>query len=126
MREAGLVIGTDGTVLATHLPGDRSGGSLPDSHDLWTILFENRDHVAAFAHSHPGSGTPGPSYTDVTTFAAIESGLGKRLDWWICSQDQLALIRWAGPERLTYRVTPVYPDPNWVSELRRLSEYEEK
>lgn len=124
MREAGLVIDKNGQILATHVPGDRSLGSLPDSPDLWTILFENRENLAGFAHSHPGGGTPGPSFTDVTTFAAVEAGLGRRLDWWIITQDEVAIVRWAGPERLAYAVRTLHAAPEWVPELRRLSEYD--
>jgi len=92
--EAGVVLGQDNEVLYWHLPHTRSGGSLPDSRDLWDVLWENRGVVTGFAHTHPGNGLPGPSYTDVTTFAAVEAGLGKRLDWWILSSDSFVLLRW--------------------------------
>lgn len=129
--EAGVVLDRQGQPLHWHLPPGRTAGSLPESPDLWDIFWANRDNISGFAHSHPGSGVPGPSYTDVTTFAAIEAGLGARLDWWIVSEDSIALFKWYGPDRLAYRgdtlrvwgpPSPVLTgDPPWVFELRRQS-----
>ena len=42
--------------------------------------------LAGVAHSHPGGGIPTPSWEDLTTFAAVEDGLGQRLVWWIVSE----------------------------------------
>lgn len=127
--EAGAVIDMEGKAIHWHLPFDRTGGSLPDSHSLWEVLWENRKRVFGFAHSHPGGGHPGPSHTDVTTFAAIEAALGKRLNWWICSSDGLALFRWKGPEQLDYEEivsspgAPASDPPSWLDRLRELSDY---
>lgn len=127
MREAGVVIDKNGNPIHWHLPGDRSVVALPDSRSLWDILWENRETVAGFAHSHPGSGIPGPSYTDVTTFSAIEAAMGRRLDWWIASSNVVVLVRWLGPSPLTYGQfgTVLNPEPKWITELRRLSEGKE-
>lgn len=124
MVEAGVVIDKSGQPVFWHLPKGRTGGSLPDSRTLWDVLWSafQADRLLGFAHSHPGSGVPGPSYEDVTTFAAIESALGKRLDWWITSSDHVAHVYWTGPDRLSYRSTIVTEAPSWVAELRRLSE----
>jgi hypothetical protein len=91
---------------------------------LWQVLWDafQEDTLLGFAHSHPGSGVPGPSYSDVTTFAAIEAALGKRLDWWITSSDHVVVIRWSGPDKISYRATIVTEAPSWVAELRRLSQ----
>jgi len=121
MKEAGVVIDLQGRPLYWHAPEDRTVGSLPDSHDLWEILWENREILAGFGHSHPGSGQPGPSHTDVTTFAAIESGLGKRLDWWITSSDKMSVCRWVGPGRLTYAPIVLVQEPSWADRLRAIS-----
>lgn len=75
MIEVGVVIGLDFRPRYWHLPPGRTAGSIPDTRSLWDVLWEQRADVAGFAHSHPGSGVPGPSHTDVTTFAAIEAGL---------------------------------------------------
>lgn len=134
MMEAGVVVDLNGEALHWHLPEGRSGGSLPDhvaklpaseeafrKANLWYVFWDNRDSIKGFAHSHPGGGVPGPSYTDVTTFAAIEDALGQRLDWWITSDQAVVVCRWAGPHRLTYQVERLAEDPSWVAELRRLS-----
>ena len=119
MREAAVVIGLDGEPIYWHVPEDRSGGAIPDSVDLWEILWENRDNLLGVAHSHPGGGVPGPSHTDITTFRAVEAGLGKKLFWWITSSDKVAVFRTVSPEELSYKVLP--EEPSWVAELRELS-----
>lgn len=121
MIEAGVLLDLEGQPLHWHLPPGRSGGTLPDSRDLWDVIWSNRLNIAGFAHSHPGSGVPGPSYTDITTFAAVEAGLGQRLDWWIISSDEVCLVRWVGRDRLDYGVLPVKQRMNWGPRLRELS-----
>ena len=123
MIEAGAVISREGMVLFWHLPEGRSAGSLPDSRTLWQVLWDTfkADTLLGFAHSHPGMGVPGPSYSDVTTFAAIEAALGRRLDWWITSSDHVVLLRWGGPDKISYLSTLVTEEPAWLIELRRLS-----
>lgn len=128
MIEAGVVIGIDGQALHWHLPPGRSGGRLPDSRDLWDVLWSahQRKQLRGFAHSHPGSGTPSPSQEDVSTFVAIESALGRSFDWWISSSDETVWIRRAEmdsmPGREIYNVTKMPIEPPWVTELRRHSE----
>lgn len=90
--EAGVVLDNNNKPLHWHLPPGRSVGGLPDSRDLWEVIWENRDNLSGIAHSHPGTGKPGPSHTDVTTFAAVEAALGRRLDWWIVSAGDGALV----------------------------------
>jgi hypothetical protein len=126
--EAGVVIDDWGHPLHWHLPAGRDNGALPDSSDLWKILWANRDIIMGFAHSHPGSGLPEPSHTDVTTFAAVEQGLGKRLHWYICSSDRLVLVQWAGPGVHDYGVHEcvVYQEIPWLMSLRERSDYHAK
>lgn len=123
MIEAGVVVDKRGQPLHWHLPEGRSAGSLPDSQTLWQVLWDafKADTLLGFAHSHPGTGVPGPSYSDVTTFAAVEAALGRRLDWWITSSDHMVVIRWGGPDKISYRSTIVTEEPVWLIELRRLS-----
>jgi hypothetical protein len=119
--EAGVVLDTEGLPLYWHLPEGRTSGSLPDSRTLWDVLWEHRNRISGFAHSHPGRAAPGPSLEDVTTFAAIEAALGRRLDWWISSEDAVVLVRWAGPGAHAYRVSPVDREPGWAPALRAAS-----
>ena len=91
--EAGVLLDWDGKPIYWHLPKGRSVAYLPDSRDLWDVIWENRKNISGFAHSHPGSGLPSPSHTDLTTFSGIELAIGRRLDWWIISSDRVILAR---------------------------------
>jgi len=120
--EAGVVLGPGNEPIHWHAPSDRSVAFLPDSRKLWDVYWEHKDSMVGFAHSHPGSGSPFPSHTDLTTFAANEQGLGKRYDWWIITGTAVGLVRWRGPKRLDYEVWVLLSEePEWVDELRRIS-----
>lgn len=119
--EAGVVLDSQGQPIFWHVPPDRSVGYLPDNRSLWDVLWENRDNLLGFAHSHPGEGLPGPSHEDVTTFAAVEAALGKRLKWYIISRTGLVVCEWRGPHRLTYSVEPILSAPAWLERLREVS-----
>jgi proteasome lid subunit RPN8/RPN11 len=129
MFEAGVVVGQNETVLAWHVPSGRSSGFLPDSADLWTTLWNDREHLVGFAHTHPGSGVPAPSSIDLTTFAAIEKGLGRRLEWWIASSDRLISVTMTGmmgssraaDGTYAFSVCEVLKEPSWLAELRQRS-----
>jgi hypothetical protein len=121
--EAAVVLSPSGEVLHWHFPPGRTVAGLPDSSDLWIVLWRERARLGGVAHTHPGRGIPSPSHEDVTTFAACEAALGSRLDWWIATEDSLVLYRWVGPGRLDYR--PSLPRREqglgWLEELRELS-----
>lgn len=119
MKEAAAVIGRDGRPIYWHVPPDRSSGAIPDSSVLWDVLWDNRDNLLGVAHSHPGGGTPSPSGTDVTTFKAVEAGLGKKLYWWIASSETVAIFRTAPGGKIEYQV--LEEEPAWVAKLRELS-----
>jgi len=124
MIEVGVVIDKNGVPIYWHLPPGRSGGSIPDSRQLWDVIWEHRDRIMGFAHSHPGSGPTGPSQTDLTTFLAIEQALGKRLCWWISSSDQL--WTWARDSHDpaladSYAGEFIRNEPDWVKTLREFS-----
>ena len=122
MTEVGVVVGRDGAALHWHAPPGRCSVALPDSRALWDVLWTHRDQVLGFAHSHPGSGRPSPSWTDLTTFAAIEAALGRRLTWWITSADRVVTVGWRGPDPLDYAVRP-HDDAglSWLADLRTQS-----
>ena len=122
--EAGVVVGYEGEPIYWHLPEGRTAGYLPDSRELWEVIWENRHNVYGIAHSHPGSGLPGPSWEDITTFAGIELGLGRRLVWWITSSNSLSIVLWAGPDKYDYEVMSAEGSkPKWLDDLRRHSNY---
>ncbi len=123
MIEAGVVLDKAGMPTYWHTPEGSDGGSLPDSYKLWNFLWYNRDDVSGFAHSHPGDLRPVPSDTDITTFAAIEAGLGRRLDWWIITQHYVTLVQWWDADK-RYRYWDIKTDAfPWVSRLRELSKF---
>jgi len=120
--EAGVVVGYEGQTIHWHLPEGRTGGSLPCSRELWDVLWAHRDVLRGFAHSHPGPGTPVPSETDVTTFSAIERALGRRLTWWITTDDCLVAFHWvASSEEYAGFAIQDTAEPPWVRGLRLLS-----
>lgn len=130
MIETGAVINIHGDVIHWHMPAGRSGGALPDSRQLWDVLWQAQQigWLAGFAHTHPGSGVPGPSQTDVSTFVAIENALGRSLKWWIASSDRMVRVSRVEmdsvPGREVYTSTQIMveDEPIWVAELRRRSE----
>jgi hypothetical protein len=59
---------------------------------------------------------------DVTTFAAIEAALGRRLVWWIVSDDAIVTVMHRGStQRLDYEIQGFGRVPEWVYTLRRES-----
>jgi len=122
--ESAMVFDKLGQVIFWHLPPDRSQGAIPDSKDLWSILWETRECLGGVAHTHPWDGESWMSHTDVTTFAAIEAGLGKRLIWPIVTFTEVGYFEWVGPDRLDYTTTNrrrFRLDPNDIEHLRDIS-----
>lgn len=123
--EAAVVLDRDWRPIYFHAPAGRTAGSLPDSHDLWLVLWANRHRLLGVAHSHPGGGVPSPSHTDVTTFSAIERALGVRLIWPIVTTDASRAFVWQGPDSLAYgeweAPISIAMLESWVPELERLS-----
>ena len=122
--EAGVLLDELGKPIHWHVPTDRTMVCLPDSRVLWEIIWFNRKDVGGFAHTHPGKGRPGPSYTDVTTFSAIELALGKLLIWPILSEDDGVLYRFEGPAKYHYTARPQTIVAEWADLLRKLSRKE--
>lgn len=126
MIEVALVFNKMGEPIHWHVPPGASGGAIPDSRNLWDVLWENRHNLGGVAHTHPWNGSPHPSITDVTTFDAVEKGLGQSLVWPIVTMTDVVFYnRWHREfERLHY-----FEDKNqdvnvWeanIEELRRLS-----
>lgn len=121
--ETAVVFDHDGKPIFWPGKNGATAGAIPDSRTLWDAIWENKARVAGVAHTHPGSGRPQPSYTDETTFQAIESALGRRLVWPIVTTDHVTFFRFA--EGAYYSGSASFDDPeHWnktVDELRRLS-----
>ena len=125
MMEHAFVFDTEGRVIQYHTPqtvlreSERkgwSGGSIPDTRSLWDVLWERRQSLGGsgrkvgwegptggVAHTHPWDGPTGPSQTDVTTFSAIEQGLGQRLLWPVVTFTHVTYCVWQGPGPYDYR-----------------------
>lgn len=122
MIEVGVLFDRDHQPIFWHEPPGRSMVAIPDSRTLWEALWENRERVLGFAHSHPGRGEPSPSHEDLTTFAAVERALGRPLAWWIVSEDR-EIFRLEGlfeMDKVARRLHFPSPIP-WLAELRRRS-----
>ena len=124
MRELAVVVDQHHHPIYWHTPWGATAVSVPDSRVLWEAMWDRRHDIAGVAHLHPGVGVPRPSLEDVTTFAACEAGLGRRLVWWIATADDVRGFSWAGPDptidRLVYRSRHVPADEAraWLAELR--------
>lgn len=121
MIEVAVVLDDAHRPLFWHEPPGAHATALPDSRTLWEVLWTERHRLGGVAHLHPGRGEPAPSPEDLTTFAACEAGLGRRLGWWIATADQVRRFAWAGPDRLGYagRSPGEAEIEAWVAELRR-------
>lgn len=118
MLETAVVVDWGHNPIYWHLPNNRSSSFIPDSATLWDVIWKNRSKIMGVAHSHPGEFVH-PSSEDLTTFAAVEAGLGVPLLWWITTASKFSLTTWNGSRYQTEVIPVAYPP--WVSELRRLS-----
>ncbi len=126
--EAAVVIGlVDGREVVTyrHAPPRRSAVSLPDSTALWSQLWGTRETLVGVAHLHPGHGPEArrPSHEDLTTFRAVERGLGMLLIWWIATVDA-ADAYWYSLCRQSYDLIDTH-QPHWLPELLQLGQGED-
>ena len=123
-REVIVVFDENGKAIYWH-DQDASSGYVPDADDLFYVLWEHKDHLGGFAHTHPWDGPAAPSGIDLTTYAALEKGLGKHLLWPVVTfTDLVCVVRnpifneggamWtlAGPLTIEF---------DWIDELRRRS-----
>lgn len=118
LTEIALVVDLDDAPLHWHLPPGRTAVAIPDSRELWDVLWTHRNRIGAVAHTHPGGGVPVPSREDLSTFAACEAGLGRRLQWWIVTRDHARCFRWCGPDRHEYGTCTATGEPDWIEALR--------
>ena len=124
--EVAVVLDLERRPLFWHAPARATAVSLPDSRTLWDVLWANRAAISGVAHSHPGTGEALPSHEDLTTFAAVEAGLGRRLEWWIATADRVRCFAWSGPTRYAYSGRDAASDretAEWLAELRARSRH---
>lgn len=109
MIEVALVFAKDGSTLLWHDPEGRSSGYIPDSKELWDFLVGNRDQIGGVAHTHPWEGSAWFSKTDVTTWSALERGLGVRWIWPVVTFSEVKNFVWVGPGKLDYGLSDFCP-----------------
>jgi hypothetical protein len=127
MIETALVFDKQGRILHWHEPPGRSGGSIPDSRNLWDVLWEHRPiakggtgRLGGVAHTHPWDGPSGPSQTDVTTFRACEQGLGDLFVWPVVTFTHVTWLRY-NPFIDRYMEVPELFPLEGLEELRQKS-----
>ena len=82
-------------------------------------MWEHRKILGGVAHVHPGYGEPTPSHEDVSTWAAVERGLGRRLLWPIITMDrELHYVGAGWLNRYAHSLTPFLHIED-IEELRR-------
>lgn len=123
MREAGVIFNHNGEPIFWHHPENRNTVILPDSKILWDAMWENKHEMMGFAHSHPGSGQGCPSSEDLSTFKAVESGIGKKMLWPIITSNSIWVYSRVNLTSSEYSGIQIKQPPKWLNNLRRLSEY---
>jgi hypothetical protein len=127
--EVAVVLDKALTPMLWHVPQDGNSGYIPDTVDLWQFLWENQKDVLGVAHTHPWAGTAAPSMTDLTTFQAIDSGLGRNLHWLIITFNRILVLHRENGEMtkdadLTNTILQLAPTTRaWISEIRARSGY---
>jgi len=118
MIEAAMVFDLQGYPLYWRGPDGCGFDTIEDSRTLWEVLWENRCRLGGVAHTHPWKGKTSPSHTDVTTFAAVEAGIGRRLLWPIVTMTHVNYFVhanwWSAADR--------HPDSQGPLDYRELTE----
>lgn len=100
--ETALVFDVEGNTIAIHEPPCRTGSFIPDSFNLYEVLWGNRHRLGGVAHTHPWYGPAWYSEEDRTTFSAVDLALGKRLVWVVVTFSEAVYYKWHGPGRYDY------------------------
>jgi len=99
--EVALVFDKAGHTIDWHCPQGCTSGSIPDSHDHFMVMLANLDRLGGTVHVHPWHGVADPSYTDITTWSAMDRALGRRL-WAVATFTEVNFFRWIGPGKHDY------------------------
>jgi hypothetical protein len=81
VEERGVIFDKDFLPLHWHEPLDATGVLLPDSTNFADIMWDLREDMYGFAHTHPFGEMLVPSLKDLKAFQGIEQGNGKRYLW---------------------------------------------
>ena len=106
-REVLFLLDAEGGVLWADAG---TSSALADSRVRWEAMWEGRDRLEAVAHSHP-HGPLAFSDVDRTTMSAVDSALGRRLQYLVVAPEGVLASR-GGVEEM------VRPEPAWAEKLR--------
>ena len=127
MLETALLFDTKGRTLAWHEPLGRTGSWIPDTHDLWLMMWEHRAILGGVAHTHPWAGPANPSGTDLETFKFAETHLFKKnekrlLVWPVVTFTDVMNVVWdADTQRYVQAPHPLHFIVEGIEELRERS-----
>lgn len=107
-REVCFLIGRGGAILWAD--ASNSPSALPDSRARWDAIWRLRDELEQIAHSHP-NGPAAFSTEDETTMEALDSALGRRLQFSVVAPSATVMRSETG-------TCPVDPEPWWAELLR--------
>lgn len=119
MTETALVFSNRGEIIRFHLPPGRTRASIPDSRDLWDIMWQYRRMLGGVAHVHPWEGHASPSGIDTSTWRACEQGLGTLLLWPIATFSEVRCFVW---NAVTGEYTEAGPLTHKIHGINRLIE----
>ncbi len=139
MIESALVFDDQGRVIRFHLPHGRTQGSIPDTRDLWEVMWKWRAQLGGVAHTHPWNGRAAPSQgcgrrscdcpqcfrADVPTFRGCEQALGSLLLWPVVTFDDIGYYGWNSVTEQYVRCrVPTFEDTLMpaIERLRELSQ----
>ena len=124
MIETALVFDDHGRIIQYHEPAGRTAGSIPDTRSLWDLCWKYRNQLGGVAHTHPWDGPASPSRIDISTFRALELGLGRLYLWPVVTFTEVGYYGW---DVLTKQYVPL-PSPSFedtlmpaIEHLRELS-----
>lgn len=100
--------------LYVHVPTQPSVAAVPDSPDLWAVIWSLRDRLVGIAHTHP-PGAMEPSSQDLATVRGVERALGRTIFWWILDPCTLRAVRFAPAGERGYTLVPLNGlSPTWA------------
>jgi hypothetical protein len=122
MIESAMVFDEKGLIIYWHDPPGASSSHIPDSKRLWNVLWNQRHRLGGVAHTHPWDGPTEPSGTDLSTFKAVEAGLGQRLIWPIVTMTHINYFTWEPNSKEYFEIQRVdFRDTHrWMSQIMQL------
>lgn len=114
VADPGSVHGAAGYI---HVPQRAQSGLVPDSPELWDVIWHLRGDLLGIAHTHP-PGCNHPSQLDLETARSVERALGCKLRWWIVDPASGLTTEWrhasAAPEDRGYTTVQHVLPPGWA------------